>query len=210
MRKVGHSESESRSSELSRVGDWWKQLEPDATTRWFELDPTPVFVLGSDLSVLAANLTASRLLNAGAAASVRARRLVFSHVEAQECFADALEKITSGAASQAVIVVLCDDGRWRRLEIFRAAESSIGAAYVTVRGDPARLADIGPLLDAFMLSGAEGKVLQALVQGLTPKRVAARLHVSPNTVRAHLRNLYMKMRVRGLNELMRETTRLTV
>jgi DNA-binding CsgD family transcriptional regulator len=64
-------------------------------------------------------------------------------------------------------------------------------------------------VEAYRLSATEAKVLLHLAQGLPPKWIASQLDISPNTVRAHLRNLYLKMHVNGLCDLIREYTRLT-
>jgi len=46
----------------------------------------------------------------------------------------------------------------------------------------------------------ESQILDALAQGLRNKEIAAELHVSENTVRTHLRNLYEKLQVESRTE----------
>jgi DNA-binding CsgD family transcriptional regulator len=122
-------------------------------------------------------------------------------------FKAALEEAAAGETGQVKVVLMCDDGQWRRFEMQLSGEPGPGELFVTIRGEPHRQT-IAPLLAAFGLSAAEGRVLRHLAEGDSPKKTASRLGVSPNTVRAHLRNLYVKMNVRGINELNREIIRL--
>jgi DNA-binding CsgD family transcriptional regulator len=175
---------------------------------WFEVDPAPVLVVDANGAMLAANRRARRMLEPGPGFTLRAGRLVFAHFEAQACFTEALEKITSGSTSEFAVVLRCDDGRWRRLQLVRGDGPPVRVTFVTVRGDADR--QVEPIVAAFRLSVTEGKILLHVAQGLPPKRIAAHLGVSPHTVRAHLRSLYVKMHVRSMHELIREYTRLTV
>jgi DNA-binding NarL/FixJ family response regulator len=47
----------------------------------------------------------------------------------------------------------------------------------------------------YRLSSREVEVLEHLVDGLTLKEIAARLHLSPHTVNTHVRNIYAKLEV---------------
>jgi DNA-binding CsgD family transcriptional regulator len=185
-------------------------LQASDVSDWFQVDPAPVLVVDANsATVLAANRRARRTLEPGGGFTLRGGRLVFAHFEAQACFAEALEKIASVAASEVAVVLRSDDGRWRRLQLVRGDGPPVRVAYVTVRADADRQIEIGPILEAFRLSAAEGKVLLHIAQGAPPKRIASSLGVSPHTVRAHLRSLYVKMHVRSMHELIREYTRLT-
>jgi DNA-binding CsgD family transcriptional regulator len=176
--------------------------------RWFDLDPTPVFVLRLDGALLNLNESGRHLLEAGTAMAFRGGQLAFSDDEAQTCFTMGLEKMSAGAGTMVPVVLRCDDGRWRRLDLLRDGRGSEDRVFVALRGEPKRDVDIEPLAEAFRLSVAEGKVLRHVAEGLAPKSIAARLKVSPHTVRAHMRSLYVKMHVRGMQELIREYTRL--
>lgn len=197
------------SLESSRGRDLEDGLETDDIAHWFEVDPTPVFVVDADSGVLASNRRGRQLLESGSALALRGKQLSFAQFEAQNCFVEALEKVTSGATSELAVVLRCDDGHWRRVQFLRGDGLPANTAFVTIRGDPERQGEIRPVVEAFRLSFAEGKVLLHVAQGLPPKRIATRLGVSPHTVRAHLRSLYLKMHVRGMHELIREYTRLT-
>jgi DNA-binding CsgD family transcriptional regulator len=208
-RHGGHGDSERASAKPRPAADGHDTLQTGDPTPWFDADPTPVFVLGADGALLASNRSGRQFLEARAAVSLRGGRIGFADDAAQNCFTQALEKITSGAKTEFVVVLRCDDGYWRRLHVLHHGGLSSRTAFVTVRGEPKREVDITPIVEAFRLSFAEGKVLLHVARGLEPKRIAVRLGVSPHTVRAHLRSLYAKLRVRGMQELIREYTRLT-
>ncbi|HEX4712228.1 helix-turn-helix transcriptional regulator [Phenylobacterium sp.] len=179
-------------------------------SHWFDVDPTPVFLVQADGAILACNQSGRQFLEAGTAKTLRGGHFAFVNMESQGSFTGALEKITSGAETEIAVVVRCDDGRWRRLEILPSGAASMLGAFVTVRGEPKGMVDIAPIAEAFRLSSAEGNILLCVARGLPPKRIASGLQVSPHTVRAHLRSLYVKMQVRSMQELIREYTRLTV
>lgn len=178
------------------------------SSQWFAVDPTPVFVVRLDGAVLDLNEGSRRLLKAGTAVTFRGGQLSFGDDEAQSCFTAALARLTSGAEAALSVVLRCDDGRWRRLDLLRNAGVPKDRVFVTLRAEPKREGVIGPVIEGFGLSVAEGNVLLHVAQGLAPKSIAAKLKVSPHTVRAHLRSLYVKMHVRGMQELIREYTRL--
>ncbi len=52
-----------------------------------------------------------------------------------------------------------------------------------------------------LLSEREQQVLEAIVDGLPDKQIAARLDVSPTTVSTHLRSIYKKLHVNSRSEL---------
>ncbi len=53
-----------------------------------------------------------------------------------------------------------------------------------------------------LLSAREREVVQAVVDGLSDKQIAARLDLSPETVRTYVKRIYKKLRVTGRSELM--------
>jgi DNA-binding CsgD family transcriptional regulator len=175
------------------------------SSRWFELDPRPVLIVTGDGKVLEKNPAAHKLLQEQAAASLTAGRLLFVNEDARKSFAAALTKVVTGRTGRISIVLRCDGGQWRRLHLVRDGKW----VFLSFGREDAVHGDISPLVEAFRLSAAEAKVLLHLAQGLPPKWIASRLDISPHTVRAHLRNLYLKMHVNGLCDLIREYTRLT-
>jgi DNA-binding CsgD family transcriptional regulator len=51
------------------------------------------------------------------------------------------------------------------------------------------------------LTEAEVKVATLIADGATNREVAARLHLSPNTVKAHVRNAFAKLGVNSRSQL---------
>lgn len=54
-----------------------------------------------------------------------------------------------------------------------------------------------------MLSSREEEVLTAVAEGLTNAEVAERLHISENTVKFHLQNIYQRLGVTNRTEASR-------
>jgi DNA-binding NarL/FixJ family response regulator len=59
-----------------------------------------------------------------------------------------------------------------------------------------------PTTQAGLLSEREQQVLEGMVDGLGDKQVAARLGLSPDTVRTHVKNIYRKLQVSSRAELL--------
>ena len=57
------------------------------------------------------------------------------------------------------------------------------------------LATLGELSKQFELTARERETVELLVQGMTSKEIANRMHISPNTVKAFLRLVMVKMDV---------------
>ncbi|MDB4950279.1 MAG: two component transcriptional regulator, LuxR family [Gemmatimonadetes bacterium] len=58
----------------------------------------------------------------------------------------------------------------------------------------------GPQADSTQLTDREREVLALVSEGLTNAQVAARLRVSENTVKFHLQNLYLKLKLNNRTE----------
>jgi DNA-binding CsgD family transcriptional regulator len=68
--------------------------------------------------------------------------------------------------------------------------------------EPAKSSDVAPLIvEAYGLSARELEVARAVARGLRTAEVAAQLHLSPHTVRDHLKALYEKVGVSSRGEL---------
>jgi DNA-binding NarL/FixJ family response regulator len=64
-----------------------------------------------------------------------------------------------------------------------------------------------PSVQADLLSEREREVVQAVVDGLSDKQVAARLDLSVETVRTYAKRIYKKLQVSGRTELMSRSAR---
>jgi DNA-binding CsgD family transcriptional regulator len=72
-------------------------------------------------------------------------------------------------------------------------ESSQGALAVLLERASGRSAAVAQLSERFHLTAREQEVAQFLLQGLTSKEIGIRMQISPNTVKAFLRLIMMKM-----------------
>ncbi len=102
--------------------------------------------------------------------------------------------------------------------VVEAARVAGATAYLSKETDPRELArmiravladperDWLPAVDLPDLTPREGQVLTLLAEGLTNKAIAARLGVSPDTVKDHLENVYRKLEVRDRVSALRRAT----
>jgi DNA-binding CsgD family transcriptional regulator len=187
------------------------EAEPATETlRWFELDPTPIIVAGFDRRILQVNPAGGRALED--VASVIDGRLAFCDLHAGRALESALAAIASRSADRISTILRCDDGFWRRITVMHCGDPHTDAAFVVLHGADGGDGgdeDNAALTEAFGLSPMEARILAILARGAAAKAIAAEFGISPHTVRAHLRSLYGKIKVRGLYDLVREHTRLT-
>lgn len=89
-------------------------------------------------------------------------------------------------------------GHWLVLYASRLKSS----AQITVVFAVAQPAEIAPLImQAYDLTKREGEVTQCVLRGWSTTEIAARLHISPNTVQDHLKAIFEKVDVRSRGEL---------
>jgi pimeloyl-ACP methyl ester carboxylesterase/DNA-binding CsgD family transcriptional regulator len=72
--------------------------------------------------------------------------------------------------------------------------------FVTAHQEQVRL-ELAIFADIYRLTPKETRVAEHIVQGLSPQRIASRLHVSYNTVRSQLKSIYQKTRTQTQIEL---------
>lgn len=173
---------------------------------WFATDPNPVIVVDGSGRLVIANPAASCLLEAAMAVGVRRRQVVFADPVAQSAFTNALAEALLKGSSRAIL--RGNDGQWRPLELRAWRRFAGHLVFVSFCGEPVPNVDMAGLVRAFELTASEAEVLRLLTEGSSPKDIARRLNVSTNTVRAHLRALYMKMHVRGMPGVIRQVLRL--
>lgn len=65
----------------------------------------------------------------------------------------------------------------------------------------------GPLHDEAILTRRENEILDYLAKGYRNKEVADQLHVSLNTIRCHIYNIYEKLHVQSRIEALNKTGR---
>ncbi|MFD4373316.1 LuxR C-terminal-related transcriptional regulator [Streptomyces sp. NPDC058486] len=82
----------------------------------------------------------------------------------------------------------------------READGRLGASAVVL--EPAKSSEIVPLIvDAYELTDRETEVTQCIARGLPTGEIAAQLHLSPHTVRDHIKAVFEKVGVSSRGEL---------
>ncbi|WP_411082714.1 LuxR C-terminal-related transcriptional regulator [Streptomyces sp. cmx-18-6] len=87
-------------------------------------------------------------------------------------------------------------GRWLvcHASCLREADGGLGASAVVI--EPAKSSEIVPLIvDAYELTDRETEVTQCIARGLPTGEIAAVLHLSPHTVRDHIKAVFEKVGV---------------
>ncbi|MGI8881671.1 MAG: helix-turn-helix transcriptional regulator [Jatrophihabitans sp.] len=83
------------------------------------------------------------------------------------------------------------NGRWLVLRGSVLGEDANAPVAVTL--EPARPAELAPLMaDAYGLTAGERRVTELVVQGLSTRQIADRLHLSAYTVQDHLKSVFTK------------------
>ncbi|MFD5556477.1 LuxR C-terminal-related transcriptional regulator [Streptomyces sp. NPDC127068] len=93
-------------------------------------------------------------------------------------------------------------GRWLicHASCLRGADGALGPSAVVI--EPARASDVVPLIvDAYEFTDREAEVTQCIARGLPTAEIARRLHLSPHTVRDHIKAVFEKAAVSSRGEL---------
>ncbi|WP_415960672.1 LuxR C-terminal-related transcriptional regulator [Streptomyces sp. 021-4] len=93
-------------------------------------------------------------------------------------------------------------GRWLvcHASCLREANGGLGASAVVI--EPAKTSEIVPLIvDAYELTDRETEVTLYIARGLPTGEIAAQLHLSPHTVRDHIKAVFEKVGVSSRGEL---------
>lgn len=82
----------------------------------------------------------------------------------------------------------------------RSPDGSLGQVAVTI--GPAKSAQIAPIIvEAYGLTQREQEIARAVARGLQNSDIASEMHLSPHTVRDHLKAVFGKLEVRSRGEL---------
>ncbi|WP_433347424.1 response regulator transcription factor [Microtetraspora malaysiensis] len=103
---------------------------------------------------------------------------------------------------QARVRVRTLSGQWLvcHASCLREADGTLGPSAVVI--EPARTSEIVPLIvDAFELTERETEVTGCIARGLSTGQIAERLHLSPHTVRDHIKAIFEKVGVSSRGEL---------
>jgi DNA-binding CsgD family transcriptional regulator len=121
-------------------------------------------------------------------------RSVISGLKAIECG-------LIGAGFMPKVRLRTRSGHW--LVLYASRLRSPGSqAQITVIFERAQPAEIAPIMmQAYQLTKREGEVTQCILRGWSTTEIAARLHISPNTVQDHLKAIFEKVDVGSRGEL---------
>lgn len=98
------------------------------------------------------------------------------------------------------VTALGASGAWLRVHASRFAGE--GAAWTAVTVEPASpLEARHHILAAWSLTRREAEVAEMVLRGLSTRRIAAELYISPHTVQQHLKNVFEKSGVRSRRDL---------
>jgi DNA-binding CsgD family transcriptional regulator len=103
---------------------------------------------------------------------------------------------------QARVRVRTRSGRWLvcHASCLREVNGALGSSAVVI--EPAKTSEIVPLLvDAYELTERETEVTQCIARGLPTGEIAQQLHLSPHTVRDHIKAVFEKVDVSSRGEL---------
>ena len=168
---------------------------------WFVHDPAPRFLISSEGRLHLANPASQRALDEGQLAVTNLGVLKFGSGDCDARYLAAVEQVV-GTSSSTRAVLRQRHGGW-----FTADVHGVLGETWSILALSAELAPTPQSMDAicraFQLSRSETDVLTRLLDGQCPKIAAKLLHISEHTVRAHLRSIYAKMGVRGLNNTIR-------
>jgi DNA-binding CsgD family transcriptional regulator len=82
-------------------------------------------------------------------------------------------------------------------------DGTVGPTAVVI--EPATRSDLIPIIvEAHQLSAREQQVVAALARGVSTAEIATQLHLSPHTVRDHLKAIFAKVGVSSRGELVAE------
>jgi DNA-binding NarL/FixJ family response regulator len=91
-----------------------------------------------------------------------------------------------------------------REEFFRAVKASLsGKRYISSAIYDMVLASAGMTDNSASLTGAEKDIVCLIAEGLTTKEISQRIHISYHTVMTHRKNIFRKLGVKNVSELVR-------
>lgn len=172
-----------------------------------------LMLLAADLEVLFCNRAAAEIVEARQGVCIRAGRFALTDAERHERLLEAAASLIQSPLPfdrlEPVILFLRparDIGAMQLVVEACAPAGTRGGSVLLVslhaQSRPRRISR-GFLARAFRLTASEAEVVVELFDGLSIPVVAARLGVSINTVKTHLKNVFMKCEVRSQGELIK-------
>lgn len=161
-------------------------------------DDPGVLVLADDLSIVAMTAAAEYWLS-----ELSERKDSGVLPLAIRTVVAALRAVERGAATNTMpkTRIRARSGHWLVIHASRL-RSAQDQAQISVIFELAQAAEIAPLMmQAYQLTKREGEITQAVLLGWSTTEIAARLHISSNTVQDHLKAIFEKVDVSSRGEL---------
>ena len=197
----------------------WRWQEADdlarALLRLTDGDAHAALLVTSDAEPIYRNAAADRLLEQGVGLRLEGSRLVAASAADRRLLGDAIARsaradIATGASAPSVLTLACAPPTPPVVAVLRAAGQVFmravgvrrGLVLLTIRGshavhDPATCA----FARRYELTAAQAKVSALVFAGQPLATIAHSLHVSENTVRSHLKQIFQKTDTHGQMEL---------
>lgn len=180
--------------------------------------PTGIVLVDASLSVRGANPAATRLMAETGVLSIRGDRLVAARGDAGERLNQALAACAGANLGSAGLSVLfpAPDGKSDLLVQVSplprphssGAGEAVAALFLSAPAEP-KVAPMEAFIRRYGLTPSETRVLLAMLDGKTPRRIAESAGVALPTVRTHLSRLYAKTNTARQADLVGLFARLT-
>jgi len=171
----------------------------------FETSVTPVAILDEERRLIDMNPAGLRLLcQTAAPLAGEPAEEVIAHADRARSEADWRRLLREGRLNGTRTLIRADGSE---VEVLFAAvvESVAGERHAIYTLTPAGANGAGPEaepeLSSASLTAREAQVVRLIARGLDTSEIAATLHVSPNTVRSHVRNAMAKLGARTRAQL---------
>ncbi|MCT2559224.1 LuxR C-terminal-related transcriptional regulator [Tsuneonella sp. YG55] len=178
-------------------------LDGDSAVEWVYRLSLPRLVVNADLQLLWANRVAETVLASGQMVRRRGETLWFDDHLGQDHWRERLSEVGADLAR----LVVTDPrghpnliiGAFRRSDGTRRDAIFLSLMAVSQSLDLTK----SGLAAMFDLTNAERQIAQMLVDLRSPREISESLGVSINTVRTHIRGIYVKLAVSSQRELLR-------
>lgn len=201
-----HRPRDAAAADDARQSGYQGDLRPalDLAARWLWRDGRPRALLGHDRAIVWANPAARRLLVPPAPLVIRNNQLCTGEGVDPVSLDTFLDRLTS--ASTRLLVMDADNDHGVLLTAWADLVENQQVAFIQfgLRELPFDCRESG-MAEAFGLTKAECRIVDALALMEAPSTIAERLEVSVHTVRTHIRRIYSKLKVRSQLQFMRLT-----
>jgi len=163
-----------------------------------------IVVVDGERQAVRVNQSAREVLGCGDGLMLREGRLVAEVAESHRRLAAVVGSACHDSVGGAVVAV-SRSGPKRPFNVFvvpLAVGSGLAAVFIS-DPDQTGAAATELIARAYCVTESERKVVLALLDGKPPKRIASQLDLSLNTVKSHLRSVFLKLGVRRQVDLAR-------